>query len=661
MIDRPEITTIILTSGLYDFQDEIYVHGKTSIIGQPGTIMRLDQDMSVAGKSEVEYTYGGWIHLGTMGKNNEGLNQWYDSVFEGIEFQMTSAARCSEPFFFSDAKNVKVQNNFWNVLSTDSSTDTVDSIRDFIFNGHHSKYKDPGEGWGTLSHIHFIRNRIITDDNEPNPGDPTKNAAVGIRLAGCEGVICDGNTIIGTGDDCIAMSFCDGVTMVNNYGESLGGRFLADESQNVVISHNRYKRIATRDSGTDTGIHDGASSTTVMVDSLKNSTNGPVWVEDSLVDLIITNTTKSETATIISNTGDTITSTVLSGGADWDATNTYSIANTPAWKFGGVFGAKTIIGETSFTNYEESGEHDMYCRNYVISHNIIEFPVQTAGSSQGIFFGGLHGGVIEGNILLNYSTSFVNFIQQYEDGVQVRSPGLPLDLRINENVIIRGNICHEMAGSYGGRLRLQGIDQYTVTTLTRTATGGTFTLGYTDWDAVDHVTQPITCSASLSAATIQTALRNSNVTNYTTDQGKDMDHVTVTGPNGGPWDVTWIEIGYRSTTNRYVEVLLDVGSLTGGTITKDDNTPTNDDPGTNIIVENNICDTFEIVGPGTVPVIRHGNLIADDATETANQKIATVGGTIEGDGTITKIIKITQEDYDLLNPPDATTYYVIVG
>ena len=62
---------------------------------------------------------------------------------------------------------------------------------------------------------------------------------------------------------------------------------------------------------------------------------------------------------------------------------------------------------------------------------------------------------------------------------------------------------------------------------------------------------------------------------------------------------------------------------------------------------------------GVVQAIVAGTGIDVDDTDPANPIVTATG--VQSDGTVTLLVALTQEDYDLLDPPDPTTVYVIVG
>ena len=215
-------------------------------------------------------------------------------------------------------------------------------------------------------------------------------------------------------------------------------------------------------------------------------------------------------------------------------------------------------------------------------------------------------------------------MQVYEDGVTVYSPGLPVALRTNENLTIKDNHCWDAPGTYAGgsRLWLYGIDQESVTILTITATGGTFTITYTDCDAAVHTTDPIAWNAS--AATVQDELRT--ISTLTTTQGRDLDQVTVSGSAGGPYTITWIEVSYRNRLDmRYVVVSADGASLTGPAPEADSVTTTADpiSPGTGIEVTGNVCGNMWVDGDNEEIVHFAGNRldVAPELTIDSNEPI----------------------------------------
>lgn len=85
-----------------------------------------------------------------------------------------------------------------------------------------------------------------------------------------------------------------------------------------------------------------------------------------------------------------------------------------------------------------------------------------------------------------------------------------------------------------------------VSTITRTATGGTFNVLADGLTSAD-----ITAAAAVTAAAIQTAIR---------DMGVDFDAVTVTGADGGPFTVTWTGLAGP------IDVAIDDTEATGGTV-----------------------------------------------------------------------------------------------
>lgn len=90
-----------------------------------------------------------------------------------------------------------------------------------------------------------------------------------------------------------------------------------------------------------------------------------------------------------------------------------------------------------------------------------------------------------------------------------------------------------------------------VQTITRTSTGGTFTLTYDG-----QTTATITAVAGLTAAAIQSALRGlSNLAD---------DEVAVTGSNGGPFTVTF---SFDSNPDSVEVLVVDDTSATGGDVT----------------------------------------------------------------------------------------------
>ena len=85
-----------------------------------------------------------------------------------------------------------------------------------------------------------------------------------------------------------------------------------------------------------------------------------------------------------------------------------------------------------------------------------------------------------------------------------------------------------------------------VSTITRTATGGTFNV-----IANGSVTADLDAAATATAAAIQAAIR---------DMGVDFDAVTVTGADGGAFTVTWTGLPGP------LDVAIDDSEATGGTV-----------------------------------------------------------------------------------------------
>lgn len=85
-----------------------------------------------------------------------------------------------------------------------------------------------------------------------------------------------------------------------------------------------------------------------------------------------------------------------------------------------------------------------------------------------------------------------------------------------------------------------------VSTITRTATGGTFNV-----IANGQATADLDAAATVTAAAIQAAIRN---------MGVDFDAVTVAGADGGPFTVTWTGLAGP------LDVAVDDSEATGGTV-----------------------------------------------------------------------------------------------
>lgn len=100
------------------------------------------------------------------------------------------------------------------------------------------------------------------------------------------------------------------------------------------------------------------------------------------------------------------------------------------------------------------------------------------------------------------------------------------------------------AGAAGG-------DVAEVSTVTRTATGGTFNVV-----ANGRVTDDLDAAATATAAAIQAAIRA---------LGPEFDAVTVTGADGGPFTITWTGVA-DALGAAVVDVVVDDGAATGGTV-----------------------------------------------------------------------------------------------
>ena len=63
----------------------------------------------------------------------------------------------------------------------------------------------------------------------------------------------------------------------------------------------------------------------------------------------------------------------------------------------------------------------------------------------------------------------------------------------------------------------------------------------------------------------------------------------------------------------------------------------------------------------TIEVVDTPISIVEVGVQSADIVEIDTGNYIRSDGSVTKIVQITQEEYDALDPPVPQTYYIIVG